>query len=311
MGNLEERLQKARAEKDLAEQLKRKLKSARESLEQAKVRARELEKTLKKEKRDVEKLEGLSLTGLFASLLGTKAERMDKERQEYLAAELKYETALDTVKALEKEINSLEEQLLPVAKAGDKYEAILREKEEMLKAQGGSIAETLLALAEEEGRLIAQGRELQEAQEAARESLKALDDLRDSLMSAANWGTLDMLGGGMLSTALKHSNVNDAKKQALRAQRYLERLNRELADVEIKTHLKIDIDGLTTFADYFFDGLIVDWIVQSRINEARNRVNSLRIKVESIDRSLRAELQKNAGRIGEIRKERTFLVDQG
>lgn len=308
MIDLENRLQRAREEKELAEQLERKLKSAKESLKQAQAKVIELEKILKQEKRDVEKLEGLSLTGLFATILGTKAERMDKERQEYLAAELKYETALNTMTAIEKEISSLEKQLLPLTNAKEKYQAVLREKEAMLKAQGGRAAETLFALAEEEGQLIAQAKELQEAQEAAQKGLRALNDLSDCLNSAAGWGTWDMLGGGMISTALKHSKINDAKGQAIRAQRYLEHLSRELADVQMESDLRIDIGGLATFADYFFDGLIVDWMVQSKINEAKSRVNLLRRRIESINHNLTAELQKTAVRVREIKSQRADLV---
>ena len=68
---------------------------------------------------------------------------------------------------------------------------------------------------------------------------------------------------------------------------------------------------MATFADYFFDGLIVDWVVQSRINDAKKRVNALRIQVASIERSLIAELQKNAARIREIKEQRILIVDQG
>lgn len=310
MNGLENRLQKAREEMELAEQLERKLEAAKESMSQAKARVEELKKILQKEKRDVEKLEGLSLTGLFASLLGTKAEKMDKEKQEYLAAELKYETALDTVKALEKEINTFEGQLLPLAKAKDKYQALLSEKEELLKAQGGSVAKSLLALAEEEGRLKARGKELQEARDAAQKGLRALEDLRNSLDSAAGWGTWDMLGGGMISTALKHSKIDEAKGQAIKAQRYLEHLSRELAEVQLNSDLRIELDGLLTFADFFFDGLIVDWMVQSKINEAKDRVRRIMSRVESINQSLSQEMKKTAQRINQIRQERQAVLEQ-
>jgi hypothetical protein len=40
---------------------------------------------------------------------------------------------------------------------------------------------------------------------------------------------------------------------------------RELADVRKKIDLGIDIGELASFADFFFDGLIIDWLVQSKI----------------------------------------------
>jgi len=308
MCDLENRLQKVKEEMGLAEQLERKLCLAEESLRQVKTKITELEKNRQKEKKDLERLEGLSLTGLFSAILGTKAEKMDKEKQEYLAAELKYETAISTMQSVESEVAVLKEQLLPLANVKQRYHSILKEKEELLKAQGGKMAEKLFAFAEEEGHLKVLAKELEEAQEAAQKGLRALDDLIGSLLSAANWGTWDMLGGGMLSTAVKHSKIDNARSQAIKAQRYLERLSRELADVKIQAHLKIDIGGLTTFADYFIDGLIVDWVVQSRINDAKKRANDLRKRVASIERSLRAELQKTVDRVREIGEQRTALL---
>ena len=53
----------------------------------------------------MDKLEGLSLTGLFYSVLGTKRERLDKEREEYLAAKLKYDESQEAAKDLQAEAN--------------------------------------------------------------------------------------------------------------------------------------------------------------------------------------------------------------
>jgi len=67
--------------------------------------------SLRRKKRDVDQLEGMNLTNLFYSILGTKEERLEKERQEYLAAKLKYDQCRDELDALEKEIHDLKLQL--------------------------------------------------------------------------------------------------------------------------------------------------------------------------------------------------------
>jgi hypothetical protein len=48
------------------------------------------------EQEDVEKLERISLTNLFATLFGTKDEKLLKERQEMIAAQHKLEEAVKT-----------------------------------------------------------------------------------------------------------------------------------------------------------------------------------------------------------------------
>ena len=48
-----------------------------------------LERVMTKEQKEVEELEKLSLKGIFHKVLGSKAEQLEKERQEYLQAALK------------------------------------------------------------------------------------------------------------------------------------------------------------------------------------------------------------------------------
>ena len=38
--------------------------------------------------------------------------------------------------------------------------------------------------------------------------------------------------------------------------------------------IHIRVDGFLTFADFFFDGLIADWLVQSRLKEAREEIDN-------------------------------------
>ncbi len=62
---------------------------------------------------------------------------------------------------------------------------------------------------------------------------------------------------------------------------------KELRDVEAIQNQHIDIGGFLTFADFFFDGLIADWLVQSKIQNARKQVADAISQVEWILGSLR------------------------
>ena len=54
----------------------------------------DLKARLKKEKEDVLKLEGTSLSSFFLSFIGKKDEKLDKERKEYLAVKIQYDEHL-------------------------------------------------------------------------------------------------------------------------------------------------------------------------------------------------------------------------
>ena len=127
--------------------------------------------------------------------------------------------------------------------------------------------------------------ERQEAIDAGERALDSLYGVRKELESAGTWGLLDMFGGGMFTTFVKHSKMNDAQRYMERAKRDLAAFSRELADVS--ETLNINSGDFLTFADYFFDGFVADMMVQSRIRDAQRQVDDAIYRVESILSRLR------------------------
>lgn len=130
-------------------------------------------------------------------------------------------------------------------------------------------------------------REVNEAIWAGEQALRSLRQAREKLNSAGNWGIVDLLGGGFISTFVKHSRMEDANELIQQARNDLRWFQRELMDVDAVADLHIETRDFLSFADYFFDGLIADWLVQSRINDAKHQVDSAIQKVEEILRRLR------------------------
>ena len=107
-------------------------------------------------------------------------------------------------------------------------------------------------------------------------------DRRDCLNSAGNWGIVDMLGGGLITTFIKRSKMKDADLLVQQARSALKRFQKELTDVENIPEFRIETGDFLTFADYFFDGLVADWLVQSKINDARRQVENAMVKINYI-----------------------------
>lgn len=129
-------------------------------------------------------------------------------------------------------------------------------------------------------------KEIQEAIQAANHALACLRQADAYLQSAKNWGLFDMLGGGALTTFFKHSKMDDARYEMERAKRALQGFRKELADVDQRLHLSLEIGDFLTFADYFFDGLIADWLVQSKIQDAKAQIENAIIQVRQIREDL-------------------------
>jgi hypothetical protein len=90
----------------------------------------------------------------------------------------------------------------------------------------------------------------------------------------------------------------------------LRRFRRELTDLEPDARVSIELGGFETFADYFFDGLIADWVVQTRIRSSLDRAIEMRRRVQTIVNDLERELQQAQGRLERIKAERKELVEQ-
>lgn len=268
-----------------------------------------LERQLRQEQVDVDRLEGLSLKGLFYALLGSKEEQVDKERQDLLAAQLKHQAAKHDVDTLLAERERLQRQLEALRGVEDEYAALLASKESQLRRSGARASGELLRLSEQIAALNAQAREIGEAISAANGVLSSLDQVIGALESAEGWGTWDLLGGGFLSTAIKHSRIDEARAAVLETQDQMSRFTRELADVRRSASIQIAIDGLDTFADFFFDGLIMDWIVQSKIHNSLDQSRQARQKIAKAAQDL-AQLQTNVTTQTEtLRAQRASLVE--
>ena len=309
---LNERLTEVREKIRYKQKLKKDLLQIRELLAAERVKYTNLKKKFYKEGRDVKKLEGLSLSGLFLSILGSKEAQLEKERQEYLAAKLKYDECKSEVDALEGEERDTTAQLESLAVLEDKYRELIAEKEAVILSDEGNQARLLLELSEELGELKANQKELQEAIEAGNHALALLQKVQDSLGSAQGWGVWDMLGGGLIVTAVKHSRIDDARQHVHSAQQALHSFVRELNDVNphLLTDITIDIGGFATFADYFFDGLIADWIVQSRINDSLDNVSNMVKRVDNTLRSLQQEMRIVQNRLAEGYKKRQKTIEE-
>ena len=268
-----------------------------------------LKAELEKESRDVEKLEGLSITGLFHSILGNKEEQHEKEKKEYLAAKLKFDNSINTVNILRKEKSDLELQLTGFGDIDKEYAALISEKEELLNKLNNSVSGKLRTCLEQINNSKLALNEIEEALDAGRELELILYNVQDSLSSAKGWGTWDLLGGGIIATAVKHSKIDEARALIASAQRQLTRFAKELNDVGLHSSISVDIGGFATFADYFFDNLIVDWIVQSKINDSLEQTKSVFYKVQTIVAELKNKKSEHEKQIEENEKTRLALVE--
>ena len=125
-------------------------------------------------------------------------------------------------------------------------------------------------------------REIREAKAAGTDTLNTLYNAQQLLKSAGNWGVFDMLGGGLLSNMMNHSKLSDANAQMEQAKYQIQIFQKELKDVDVPADFQVDISDFLVFADFFFDGIVADWMVQSKISDAKRQVEDAIQKINKI-----------------------------
>ena len=288
--------------------LERRLDDLRAQYEERKARVEETARLLTKEREDVEKLERGGLRALLLSLTGDREVRLSKERREALAAKLQYDQAQRDLEDLDGRIGVLLREKDGLRIDRIRRDALLEEKGELLKALGGETGARLARLDQQLDELEHQRREVGEAISAGRTAESALSAVLDSLDSAEDWGTWDMLGGGLMATMAKHEHLDDARAGIGWAQQCLSRFRTELADVRDMEIPQVQIGEFATFADYFFDGFFMDWMVQSKIQDAQEGVSEVHVRVLNALRNLEQMDQELAGRQAGLESERKELL---
>ena len=234
-----------------------------------------LQVAFRQEQEDVEKLEGRSLANYFFQVIGKLDDKLDQERQEAYAAEVKLDAAERELASIEADIADIQSQLTEIRIAEAQYKEELEKKRAALKASGTDAADQIIEIEERIAALEAQKREIKEAISAGYSARGTADRILSELEDADGWNTWDMIGGGGIITHMaKHSHLDEGQDLVSELQSKLRRFKTELADIQISANMQVNVDGFLRFADYFFDGLFADWAVGDRISQSMNSVSS-------------------------------------
>lgn len=274
--------------------LKAKLGELQRQKDELKESIRELGYQKDKEQADVARLEKGGLSSFLHLVMGRREEKLDKERQEAYAAAVKYETAVGQLEAVNKDIMDLEKRIVETGNVELQLEAALREKKEWLKVYSEDKGARILEKEERIAWLHNQQREIEEAINVGSRAARLAEQISRELDSAHGWGVYDLVGGGLMADMVKHSHLNTAQEQINSLQSELRNFKKELADVSMNEHMRVQIDGFLKFADFFWDGFFTDILVLDKIKESQYQMQSC---LKSLDRAMsRLDTMKNDNR---------------
>lgn len=80
--------------------------------------------------------------------------------------------------------------------------------------------------------------------------------------------------------------MNNAESDIAEAKRAMQVFQKELYDVDTRFQLDLNTSDFLTFADYFFDGVVADFLVQSQIKKTQRKILLAIKKIEELRNQL-------------------------
>lgn len=271
---------------------KTKLKNLLESLEGKKILLKQEENSLAearlREQEDVDKLEGISLSAIFYSITGQKEEKIEKEQQEVYVATRKYENVCAQLKAVNREIERYNYEIIELSSCEREYEQLLNEKAKYIKKIDLINGPQILKIEEQLQVLKSQCKEIDEAYSVGEIVVDEIEVIKKFLHKARNWGAYDLLGGGLICDMVKHSHLDNAQLKIQHLQELMNRYQTEITDVQVQLETHVKIEGFLCFADFFFDGLFADLAVLDQIEDSEKQINNTYKQVQEVQNQLRS-----------------------
>lgn len=256
----------------------------------------ELGKVKQEEQEDVDRLQKGSLAVFFYKATGKIDEKLSKEQAEAYAAAVKYAAAERELEGVNYDIAECRRRLSELQWIEREYQRMIEEKAKQIKAENGPVVEQILQLERQIFFLQNQKKEIDEAINAGQTARSISQKILGDLQSAKDWGTWDLIGGGLITDMMKYDKLNSAQSNVQDLQTALQNFRTELADVKegISADIHLEIGDFLHFADYFFDGLFTDWMVYDRISESKTRAENTCRQIETVLEKLHILLDENA-----------------
>ncbi|MBX2878270.1 MAG: hypothetical protein KTR30_39485 [Saprospiraceae bacterium] len=260
---------------------------------------------LDEEQADLDALEGKNLYSIFQYLLGNKEEQLEKAKQEYLAAYVKYNALTSNLEGLREERSVLEKSYSSLHAIDEQFEQLIKQKMALLN-QRRKLPAGFDKLTEKIANYHSKIRELQQTIKKGISAKKYLHKVMLGLQQIEHWGDVPPLE---VPDRIDRK-VERINKDIYVANNYLQKYEDELSDISdlFQLDYQREVNQLEFFLDQFIDCLITDWIVKQKIHNAYHLIMNIIDKITRIGEMMDYEIDKTKGYIEEEEQAKANLV---
>jgi len=312
---MQESLKEALADKRGMDKAQKRLKYLNEEIYRFNRSLERLAKIVDKEYQDIETLEGSKLKGLFRLNRKEHEQQMEKEKQEYLDAVLRYNQAVKEIEMLEFERSVLLDKLLKRPEIEARYQEELKKYEAELSQSDTRLGQELRKIDHKIMEIYLKKEEVLEALDQGRACLKPLwlieqhlskdaspVDTPDRLLTPPGWNPLEYFS--------QVGRLEKARRKLPEVSQQLKLFIEELGDVYSRPEvfLGINFKEFQRLSDYFFDSYIADWRFKDRINQLYEEISRIIRVIESTLNVLQNEVKKEEEQASQLEKQKETLI---
>lgn len=291
------------------ERVKEQLEVTRQELNEAHKTYKRLDRDLRRELRDIERLEGLSTKAIFHKILGNKEQQLEKERQQYLELSLSEADTKNSIQLLEYEVNLLEAKIGSKNILVKKLEELKIKRESEIIKTDPSLRIELLGISKKIENSYQIKAELEEAIEVGEVCFSLTRQMIEHLSKVKNWG---QWSGSRrkhnMNRRYQKEAIDRARNLSYQIKHHLNIFAKELADLNKRVNFNTDTSSFGDFSEFFFNNIITDWIMQQQLTKAIASANYLKSNLENYTRDLKLEKENMIAGISKLNNKRDELL---
>ncbi len=236
--------------------------------------------TIELEEMDVTLLESFSIINIFSNILVDQFRQLEIERQEYLQAVLRYKDACKSVELLKFEQKVLEDKIKKIPALEESIKTLTQQREFEIIKNNEQYKEQLFSLNQEIDKAYKINREVYEAQIIGTQCKQLTKKILALLTEAAelrNWG----YENNIAEYSKEKSKVDKAVELFYELKIKLLQFEKELHDIfkQNKINLVSNIGQFDSFVDVYYNYMINDWVIRSRISSILSMISALHDEV--------------------------------
>lgn len=269
---------------------------------------RYLERQLNKEKKQMDDLNKLSISNIFASIFKNKKSKKENQEKEYLDAKVKYEKQLLIVNSLREKIKIKRNELDKIENCEEEYDKLMDEKINVLKLQGDYFTKEKIRLLDEKlNEYLKINEDIRKTHKIGKNLLEEVKLAKHDLECSKKWGKVDMVAKDSMSSIAKQNKIRKVKLKFENIEKLINQFNKELEGIKINN---LEFSNITFAMDIFFDNIFTDISVQRQINDSIEDIERLEDKVQNILYKLQIKNEEVIKKINNVKNDYISFVEE-